>query len=69
MKGVECFLNVLQMVLFPSALYQLVIDVDLNIPPNLVCKHFVHEPLIRRAYVLEAERHHFVTEDALVGNE
>ena len=55
MKGVECFLNVLQMVLFPSALYQHVIDVDLNIPPNLVCKHFVHEPLIRRAYVLEAE--------------
>ena len=52
-----------------SAFYYHVVNIDLNIPPNLVGKHFVHEPLIRRACVLEAEQHHFVTEKALAGNE
>ena len=56
------------MVLLPSALYQNVVDVNLNIPPNLVREHYVYEPLIHRACVLKAERHHFVTEEALVGN-
>ena len=36
--------------------------------PNMVHEHLVHKPLIRRAYVLEAEQHHFVTEEALAGN-
>ena len=57
------------MVLLPSTLHQHVVDVDLNIPPNLVREHFVHEPLICRACILEAKRHHFVTEEALAGNE
>ena len=43
------------MVIPPSAFYQHVIDVDLNIPLNLVCEHLVHEPLICRTCVLEAE--------------
>ena len=56
------------MVILPSAFYQHVIDVDLDIPPDLVREHLVHEPLIRRAYVLEAKWHHFVIEEALIGN-
>ena len=57
------------MVLLPSTLHQHVVNVDLNIPPNLVREHFVHEPLICHACILEAKRHHFVTEEALAGNE
>ena len=67
-KGVKYFLKVLQMVVLPTAFYQHVVDVDLNIPPDLVREHLLHEPLIRRAYVLKAEQHHFVTEEALASN-
>ena len=34
-----------------------------------MCKHLVHEPLICCACVLEAERHYFVAEEALAGDE
>ena len=56
------------MVILPSSFYQHVVNVDLGIPPDLVCKHLVHESLIHRACVLKAERHHFVAEKALAGN-
>ena len=56
------------MVILPSAFYQHVIDVDLNIPLNLVCEHLVHEPLICRTCILKAEWHHFVAEEALASN-
>ena len=56
------------MIILPLAFYQHVVDVDLNIPPDLVRKHFVHEPLICRTCVLEVERHYFVAEEALAGN-
>ena len=57
------------MVILRSAFYQHFVDVDLDIPPDLVCEHLVHEPLIRRACVLKAEWHHFVAEEALASNE
>ena len=49
--------------------YQHVVHVDLHIPPNLTCEHLVHWPLIHGVYVLEFEWHHFVTKEALTGNE
>ena len=33
-----------------------------------MCEHLVHEPLICCACVFEAERHHFVAKEALVGD-
>ena len=36
------FLKVVQMVILQNALYQHVIHVDLNVPPDLSCEHFVH---------------------------
>ena len=56
------------MVILPSTFYQHVVDVDWNIPSDLVREHLVHKPLIRRSCILEAERHYFVTEKALAGN-
>ena len=56
------------MIILPSAFYQHVVDVDLDISSNLMCEHLVHEPLICRARILKAERHHFVAEKALAGN-
>ena len=68
-EGIESLLEVIQMVVFPSTFHQHVVYVDLDVPPNLMCKHFVYQPLICRVYVLETERHHFVAEEALAGDE
>ena len=57
------------MIVLPSAFYQHVVHVDLDIPPNLMYKNLVHEPLICRAHVLKAERHYFVAKEALANNE
>ena len=57
------------MVVLPSAFYQHVVTVDLDISSNLMCKHLIHEPLIRCACVLEAKQHYFVIEEALAGDE
>ena len=57
------------MIVLPSSLYQHVVNVDLDISSNLMCKHFVHEPLICHARILEAEQHHFVAKKALANNE
>ena len=57
------------MIVFPSALYQHVINVDLDISPNLLCEHLVHEPLICRACIFEAKWHYFIAEEALASNE
>ena len=56
------------MIIFPSTFYQHIINIDLDISSNLVCKHLVHGPLICRTCVFEAKRHYFVAEEALVGN-
>ena len=48
------------MVILLNAFYQHVIYVDLNVPPNLMCEHLVHQLLIRGTCVLEFERHYFV---------
>ena len=56
------------MIILPSAFYQHVFNVDLDIPLDLVREHFVYEPFIHRACVLKAEWHYFVVEEVLVGN-
>ena len=40
------------MIFFPSAFYQQVVNVDLDIPPNLLREHFVHKPLVHCARIL-----------------
>ena len=57
------------MIVFPSALYQHVINVDLDISPNLLCEHLVYEPLICRACIFEAKWHYSIMEEALASNE
>ena len=57
------------MVVFLLAFYQYIVYVDLNISPNLMCKHLVHQPLIYGADVLESEWHYFVAEEPLAGDE
>ena len=68
-KGIEGFLEVIQMIILLNAFYQHVIYIDLNIPPNLMYKHLVHQPLIRGTRVLKSERHYFVAEETLAGDE
>ena len=51
-----------------STFYQHVVNVDLDISSNLMCKHLVHKPLICCARVLEAKQHHFVAEEALASD-
>ena len=48
------------MVVLLNTFYQHVIYVDLNVPPNLMCEHLVHQLLIRGTCILEFERHYFV---------
>ena len=67
--GVEGFPEIIQMIVLTSAFYQHVVNIDLDISSNLMCEHLVHESLICCTYILEAERHHFVTKEALAGNE
>ena len=57
------------MVVFLLAFYQYIVYVDLNVPPNLMCKHLVHQPLIRGAHVLESEWHYFVADKTLASDE
>ena len=56
------------MVILPYAFYQHVIHINLHIPPNLMCEHFVHQPLIRSTRVLEPERHYFVVKETLASD-
>ena len=53
------------MVISSNAFFQHVVYVDLDVPPNLMCEHLVHQPLIHGAHVLEFERHYFVVEGTL----
>ena len=69
MEGVEGLPEIVQIVVVPSAFYWHVINIDLDISSNLMCKHLVHEPLICCARVLEAERHHFIVEEVLASDE
>ena len=57
------------MVILLNAFYQYVIYVDLNVPPNLMCEHLVHQPLIRSTHVLKSKRHYFVVEKTLASDE
>ena len=68
-KGIKVFLEVVQMVIFLLAFYQNVCHVDLNIPPNLMCKHLVHQSLIRGTHVLDSEWHYFVAKKTLASDE
>ena len=67
-KGVESLLEVVQVVVLPHALYQHVVHVNLHIPPNLMCEHFVHLPLMCGTRILVSKRHHYVAEETLVGD-
>ena len=68
-NGIEGFLEVIQIVIPPNAFYQHVVNVDLNVSPNLMCEHLVHQPLIRGPCVFEFEWHNFVAEETLAGDE
>ena len=56
------------MVVFSYAFYQHVIYINLHIPPNPVCKHLVHQSLVRRPSVFEFEWHYLVVEESLACN-
>ena len=57
------------MIFLPLAFYQHVVNIVLDIPPNLLRKHFVHKPLVCRARIFQAEWYYFITEKALAGYE
>lgn len=52
---------------FVMALYDHIIDVYLDIPANLVYKHFFHQALVSCLDVLETEWHFPLEEDATIG--
>ena len=56
------------MIVLLSTFYQHDVNVDLDVSSNLMCEHLVHEPLICHAHIPEAERHHFVVEEAFAGD-
>ena len=68
-KGIKVFLEVVQMVIFLLAFYQNVLHVELNVSPNLMYEHLVHQPLIHSAHILESEWHYFVAKETLTGDE
>ena len=57
------------MIFFPSAFHQHVIHVNLDISPNLLREHFVYEPLVCRARILQAKGHYFIVEEDLTSYE
>ena len=57
------------MVVFLLAFYQNVLHVELNVSPNLMYEHLVHQPLIHSAHILESEWHYFVAKETLTGDE
>ena len=57
------------MIALSSVFYQHVVDVDLDIPPDLTCKHLVHEPLVCCAGVFKAKWRYFIEEEALASDE
>lgn len=67
-KGVKGLLEVTQVVTLPCAFYQHVIHINLHIPPNLMCEHFIHQSLVCGSHVLKSERHQFVAEESLAGD-
>ena len=67
-KVVERLLEVAQVVVLLYAFYQHVIHLNLHISTNMVCRHSVHQPLVRGFCVLESERHHFIAEESLAGD-
>ena len=42
------------------ALYNHVINIDLNVPTQLWFEHFGHHPLISRPFIFQAKGHHLV---------
>ena len=57
------------MIFLLSSFYQHVVNVDLDIPPNLLCKHFVHKPFGTSCLHSSGRMDHFITEEALAGYE
>ena len=49
-------------------LHQHVIYIDFYIPPNLWTEHVVNQPLICCPCVLQIERHHLITKQALTSD-
>lgn len=43
------------------------IDININVPDNFVCKHFVHQALVRYPDVLEAEWHLLIINGVAIG--
>ena len=56
------------MIVLLSAFYQHVVNLNLDIPSDLMCKHLVYEPLKHCACVFKAEWHHFEAKEALAGD-
>ena len=57
------------MIFLLLAFHQHVVNVDLDISPNLLCEHFVHKPLICRTLIFKAKGHYFIVEEALAIDE
>lgn len=43
-----------------------IIDIELDIPSILVCKHAVHQALVSCPYVLQIERHFTVAQGSMI---
>ena len=50
-KGVECFPKIFQVIFFSLAFHQYVVLIDLDISPNLLCEHLVHEGYVAPAFL------------------
>ena len=57
------------MIFLPLTFYQHVVNIELDISPNLLCEHLVHEPLVRRACIFKAKLHYLIAKEALASNE
>ena len=57
------------MVILPNAFYQHVVHIDLNVSPDLMREHLVHQPLIYGSRILDSKWHYFVAEETLVSDE
>ena len=66
---VKSFLQIVQVLSLVQTLYQHVIYIEFYIPSNLWMKHMVNQPLVCCPCVFQTEGHHFVTKQALTGDE
>ena len=57
------------MAVFFLGLHQHIVDVDFDIPADLVVEHSVHQSLIGGSGILQSEWHHFVAEESSARDE